>query len=60
MALPEYIIASDRQVVNYRLKKITQKYFCIFVFCTFPGQAIARKMLSQEGRIKEYTVDCVF
>ena len=51
MALPEYIIiASDRQVVNYRLKKNNT---IILGFFPFSGQAIARKMLSQKGRIKD-------
>ena len=47
---PEYIIiASDRQVVNYRLKKQHKNTG----FFPFSGQAIARKMLSQKGRIKD-------
>ena len=38
MALPEYIIiTSDRQVVNYRLKKITQKYWFFSLF--WPGHS---------------------
>ena len=43
MALPEYmyiIIASDRQVVNYRFKKNNTKNTGFF---PFSGQAIAKK-----------------
>ena len=47
VALPEYIpVPSDRQVIN---SVIAQNY----VFFPFSGKAIARKMLSQKGRIKD-------